>query len=763
MSKKALDRIRKNIETREETLDLSKCKMTELPEELRQCVWLKELNFNKNKVSDLSLLSELLNLNNLYCADNQILDLSPLTNSLTLNVLYLKDNQIMDLSPLSNLSNLTRLVCWNNQITDLSVLSNLSNLTILGCQTNKITDLSPLSNLSKLNILYCGDNQIADLNVLADLPSLVTFFCWGNQITDLSPLSNLSNLSSLDCSDNQITDLSPLSNLSNLSSLSCWGNQITDLSPILFLIRNRLKIVYDPHKVINQLNNTFRDFSTSTKLEGKIDVSGCPITTPPIEIVKQGNDAIIRYFDQLHQAAPLNEVKILLVGEGAAGKTSLVKALCQDTFDKKESQTHGIRIRRLEQKIGVDKVKLHFWDFGGQEIMHATHQFFLSKRSIYLLVLDSRRDEKAEYWLKHIESFGGDSPILVILNKMDENPGFRVNERFLQERYPNIRGFYKVSCSKRKIGLKEFKESLEKEINALELRRTMFPKAWFEVKNEFDNTKKDYISGEQFRNICVKYQVADEVDQDILLRLLNDLGKVLHYDSLRLHNTEVLNPLWLTNGVYRVINSPIVVKQKGWFEESELEAIIEDDRYQKNNPDLLSNLKEFFSKAGKVDNYRFPRDKYAFLIGMMQEFELCYQLSDAKKGYIVPELLPVEEQSYTFSNHAAVLYFVFEYPEFLPTSIFPRLMVRLNDYIFEDRKWRTGMALYGGAVFDAIANVIADREAKRLIIKISGGMLVVFWHSSVSRFVQLMQVSKNSTGMNWSPCQIGIKWARKFL
>jgi GTPase SAR1 family protein len=43
------------------------------------------------------------------------------------------------------------------------------------------------------------------------------------------------------------------------------------------------------------------------------------------------------------------------------------------------------------------------WDFGGQEIMHGTHQFFLSHRSLYLVVLDGRHDrakQDAEYWLK---------------------------------------------------------------------------------------------------------------------------------------------------------------------------------------------------------------------------------------------------------------------------------------------------------------------------------------------------------------------------
>jgi len=72
--------------------------------------------------------------------------------------------------------------------------------------------------------------------------------------------------------------------------------------------------------------------------------------------------------------------------------------------------------------------------------MHGTHQFFFTHHSIYLLVLDNRGDNvyaDAEYWLTLIESFGGDSPIIVVLNKIKERP-FEVNRRALQR---NIRPF----------------------------------------------------------------------------------------------------------------------------------------------------------------------------------------------------------------------------------------------------------------------------------------------------------------------------------
>jgi internalin A len=115
------------------------------------------------------------------------------------------------------------------------------------------------------------------------------------------------------------------------------------------------------------------------------------------------------------------------VGPGGVGKTSLVNRLLFDRFDRDEKKTDGIHIYEWRLRLpGSDDVRLNLWDFGGQEIMHATHQFFLSRRSLYLLVLEGRQsaaDADAEYWLKLIESFGAESsgevsPVLVAMNKI---------------------------------------------------------------------------------------------------------------------------------------------------------------------------------------------------------------------------------------------------------------------------------------------------------------------------------------------------------
>jgi len=100
-----------------------------------------------------------------------------------------------------------------------------------------------------------------------------------------------------------------------------------------------------------------------------------PLKSPPPEIAGKGVEAIFEFFKSLEaEKQQLNEVKVLLVGDGGAGKKSLVKRLLGEKYDNNEPQTHGINIKKWEIIDGDDKIKVHSWDFGGQEIMHATHQ-----------------------------------------------------------------------------------------------------------------------------------------------------------------------------------------------------------------------------------------------------------------------------------------------------------------------------------------------------------------------------------------------------
>ncbi|HVF66555.1 MAG TPA: GTP-binding protein [Pyrinomonadaceae bacterium] len=218
--------------------------------------------------------------------------------------------------------------------------------------------------------------------------------------------------------------------------------------------------------------------------------------------------AILNYYFRVRGGgeSPLNEAKFILVGRGAVGKTSIINRLVHGKFVN-EKKTEGIQITDWPLTVGEneDSVRLNVWDFGGQEIMHATHQFFLTERSLYLLVLSGREgveDADAEYWLKLIQSFGGNSPVVIVLNKIKEHP-FDVNRNALLRKYPFIREFVKTDCEDA-TGIDELRGIVERETDKLEHLRDAFPTSWFSIKDKLAGMKKNYLSFDEYREECTK-------------------------------------------------------------------------------------------------------------------------------------------------------------------------------------------------------------------------------------------------------------------
>jgi|GEM_PF-1887407 len=386
---------------------------------------------------------------------------------------------------------------------------------------------------------------------------------------------------------------------------------------------------------------------------------------------------------------PLREMKVFLVGDGGAGKTSLSKLLRNETFDSQEAITPGISIIDWI----YEDLKIHLWDFGGQEIMHATHQFFLSKHSLYILVLDGRKEEDAEYWLKYIQSFGGNSPVLVVLNKIDQHPSFDINRKYFLDKYPNIIGFYKLSCST-KDGLNEFKQALINAFEKSDALQTIWNENWFKVKTALENEHQQYISSEYYRELCCKYEINDTQSQDTLAQLLNDLGIIVYFADLRLNDTFVLEPRWITEAVYKILNSKQLAEKHGLL--------------------YLNDLSEILAPQATKD-YDYPIDKHRHIIELMKKFELCYQVDESH--ILIPDLLDIQEPEYIF-NDKQPLRFRLQY-EFLPKSIFFRFIVKRHHEIKDSLCWRNGVVLYGKNT-ESTAIIRADNRERLIDIQIEG-------------------------------------------
>ncbi len=534
-------------------------------------------------------------------------------------------------------------------------------------------------------------------------------------ITGLPPeLFQLTRLTVLNLSNNQLATLPPeLFQLTNLTELNLGGNQLTALPPDLFELTNLTMLDLSG----NQLTILPPEICQLTKLK-TLYLDDNPLTSPPPEIAQKGIAAIRQYFAALKEPVriiirgegnvfihhhhhsspaedqPLNEVKVLLIGDGAAGKTSLVKQLLGEAFDQHEDTTHGISIRGWQPDTGNQQIKVNIWDFGGQEIMHATHQFFLSKRSLYVLVLDGRKDERAEYWLRHIESFGGDSPVLVVLNKQDTNHSFDLDRLALLRKFPGIKGFCRTSCADG-AGIARFRDALLKELAQVPMIGIRWPQSWFAVKQRLEQMPQPYISCEEYGGFCAEAGVAGEENRETLVDFLHDLGVAVHFRELELKDTHVLDPKWVTAAVYKIINAKQVADSGGILDISSLTGIL---------------------RRQAEDAHDFPASKHRYIIELMKQFELCYDLD--KQRALIPQLLPVAEPDFSF-DYASSLQFAFLYEDFLPLSVLPRFMVKLHKDIKGEQRWRTGVVLQdkdGGAQ----AAVKADYEKRRISLWVSG-------------------------------------------
>jgi internalin A len=513
-------------------------------------------------------------------------------------------------------------------------------------------------------------------------------------LTELPPeIGQLTNLTELNLYNNKLTELPPeIGQLTNLTELDVSLNQLTELPPEigeltklrkLDLKLNRLSLL--PLEIGKLIYLTYINLRDNRL-----------IPTIPPEILQKTHEpgAIIQYYFQLQTGnkKALNEAKMLLVGQGSVGKTSLMKRLVENNYDPHEGKTDGINIQSWLIEVNRQDIRLNIWDFGGQEIMHATHQFFLTKRSLYLLVVDTRLDEeenRIEYWLKIIQSFGGDSPVIIIGNKIDQQP-LHIDGRGLQSKYKNVKAIVETSCQTLE-GIDKLKQVITRQVGALEHIHDQLPLSWFTLKDKLEHIQRDYISYNDYQRMCSRVGISNEHSQNTLIRFLHDLGIVLNFqDDPRLEDTNILNPRWVTTAVYKILNNnKLMTQYKGILKRDMLETILAPETY--------------------------PRQKHLFIIDMMRKFELCFDLeSFTNEEFLIPDLL-TKEEPYTGDWNEAL---AFEYHyNVLPSSIISRFIVRMNDKILGKTYWRSGVVL---EYEDNKALVKADREDKKIFIWVSG-------------------------------------------
>jgi internalin A len=231
-----------------------------------------------------------------------------------------------------------------------------------------------IGQLTNLQELVLSGGLLTELpEIIGQLTSLQDLVLNGNRLTELpKTIGQLTNLQMLYLSANYLTELpKPIGQLTNLQELYLANNLLTELPETM---------------------------GASEKLRN-LDLMNNPLNPALLSAYESGREELWAYLRSLEDPAlreELYEAKLIFVGEGGVGKTTLLRVMTGQPPREKEPTTHGVNIdiHSLHllhpEKEGVE-IRLNAWDFGGQEIYRVTHQFFFPRRSIFLLVWEPRR------------------------------------------------------------------------------------------------------------------------------------------------------------------------------------------------------------------------------------------------------------------------------------------------------------------------------------------------------------------------------------
>jgi small GTP-binding protein len=648
-------------------LNLESNQIKEIPTTISQLISLQSLNLGRNELKKLpEAIIQLTSLRALELSSNNITKFPESIRKLrNLQALDLSGNKMSEIAEeITLLKNLQELTLSHNKITKIpKSISDLTNLKFLNLSNNSLSEIPEvITHLYNLQYLNLAKNRIIDIpESIKYLKNLRIFYLACNYIREIPEvILHLSNLGSLDLSYNQIKVIPKMivqnKNLYNLN-----------------LIEKQLLLSDEYHKYNENL-----------------------ITNPPVEIVEKGIEAIREYFHQIEEEGEdyLYEAKLLIVGEGGAGKTTLANKIINPDYQLCEDDTtKGIEVLHWSFPRNEDNnFAVNIWDFGGQEIYHATHQYFLTKRSLYILVADTRKeDTDFYYWLNVIELLSDNSPILIVKNEKQDRQREISNQ--LRSEFENLKEAIPTNLANNR-NLSAILIACKYHLNQLPHIGQTLPKTWVKVRHALESDPRNYISLNEYLQICKDNGFKDRKNALQLSEYLHDLGICLHFqdDEISpLYQIVILKPKWGTDAAYAVLDHPQVIRNFGRFSNKALAEIWSADEYTGMHSGLLE---------------------------LMKRFQLCYEIPQCKGIYIAPQLLTENQPEYTWDeSENLILRYTYD---FMPKGLVRQFIVAMHENIEAQIVWRSGVIIHKREYAHTRAEIIENYGKREIKIRVSG-------------------------------------------
>ena len=578
-------------------------------------------------------------------------------------------------------------------------LTNLKRLTINGCN---LSMLHLPSNMDKLHFLQAQNSQIEEIQFEEALSNLETLDLSGNTIKKIDFKGGFQNLKYLFLKGNKrelsLSFQTPFPQ--KINSINLEGSNLKKVPDELVFLPN-LEYLNLRKNVPKNIPKVF------------LDTNNCLVDAKD-------------WFSELRDFPyeKNSAVKLMLTGNGDAGKTTVVCSLKNNQCEHDHSSTHGIQIETWED----GDVTYNIWDFGGQEVYHGTHRLFMSSEAIQLILFTPDVEEKArnneqvkdriredmilphtvEYWYETIKTLSPNSTFLMVQNKKDKL--VEVDEIARKYATESKMEFRHISA-KEGDGIKHLRYFLKDFAEEMPEYGMYMPQSWIKVRQFFtENLKKEnnekIITQQFFEKLCEENKVSKRT-WDLLKRYLHSSGYIYYHKNLE--DKIIADQKWALEAIYRPLD---------------------------RNADHYEELKEEKGKIRvrrlfQIFGEQYTKEEKWLFLQFLKSCSLCFKLNleSSNKGedllkdvYLFPEFLndDTPEIVNTFwermisSIDNEVLIFRYKL-KWLNYHIMQQFITTIGAKVEERFMWRTGIYV---PTSEGDFRIELDKEGKAIILSI---------------------------------------------
>ncbi|EKX45794.1 hypothetical protein GUITHDRAFT_108245 [Guillardia theta CCMP2712] len=327
------------------------------------------------------------------------------------------------------------------------------------------------------------------------------------------------------------------------------------------------------------------------------------LQVPPPEIARQGGAAALRYLQSVKRDGEANKrINLVLIGNGEAGKTSVLRALRseEDRADKIEvdRRTIGIDLHEWRPE-DADGLTFDVMDFGGQQIYAKTNQYFIVRRALHLLVwnIRAKRDEQRSAddseesmeklkkmistWLRATQARVPGASILLVVTHIDLAEAGEVEQqceevkacveeelrKLAEDGDENILPLHvinggksvRVNCLEGE-GIKELRQLVCENAKELLWWEERIPRSYLRLREAVENRKLEsvsYLKVEEYKNMLEESGVVEN-EHKVATTFLHDMGVLKYFghelsldhrkadhDKYSVEDTVFIDPVWM--------------------------------------------------------------------------------------------------------------------------------------------------------------------------------------------------------------------------